>query len=178
MIAPIRGKQTNYNYMKTLKREMYHFNGKDYERFDLVELTFNVQRISLENFLNTIRLNYCNYFIGNYFEDSLHTWVDNKMKPIKVSGFAYKMYEVVKSIGFSDYNEILDNIFVRKHELRKEIATSYSVIFKVEFCNGRIFYLYNNFGELLLKSINNKILKFKDFSTYKTPRMKVNFTNF
>lgn len=107
-----------------LKRAIYHIAGRDYESNQPVIFTFNIQRVSIENFLNlevrksiTVR----NYVItvSDYFNDYQHTSVDNKMKAITVKCFPETLCIILEHIGVSEYNDVYNCVLnVRNSKLR------------------------------------------------------------
>jgi len=158
--------------MKTLKREIYHFNGKDYENFDYVELTFLIQRVSIQNFINIVK-NQINAWIdkidSNFIEDFHPTNVDNNMKKIIVKASAFAMYEIVKKLGKQDYSEVLNNWYIRNHELRAYDYFSVKNRYKKSLFNGKIKYHYDYKGTVIFKKIKDKIIISIPVSSFRSP---------
>jgi hypothetical protein len=158
--------------MKTLKREIYHFNGKDYEKFDYVELTFFVQRVSIQNFINIIK-NQVNAWIdkisSDFIEDFHPTNVDNNIKKIIVKASAFAMYEIVKKLGKNDHSEVLNNWFIRNHSLRACGFFSAKNRYKKSLFNGKIKYHYDYAGNVIFKKIKDKIIISIPMSSFRSP---------
>jgi len=115
----------------SLKRTVYHFAGKDYEATDIVEFTFFVQRVPINNFLN---LNYAPHrqvrkkvrHIGSFLIDHAHTNVDAAIKPIIVRCMAATLFLILEKLGMHNYSDI-DNMrtYVRNRDLRAKQSVTH-----------------------------------------------------
>jgi hypothetical protein len=107
-----------------LKRTVYHLAGKDYEANDVIIFEFDVQRVSISNFLN---LSFSGHqvrrfvkSISGYFLDSHHTTVDNRMKRITVRAYASMIYNILEALGMDWYHAVETlHLRVRNVNLRK-----------------------------------------------------------
>lgn len=108
----------------SLKRTIYHIAGKDYESQDVVEFTFFIQRVSINNFLNLeffkhYKIRSLPYKIGEWTIDYMHTNVDAAILPIIIKTFAFNLAEVLNLLGISDRHDIdTPYLYVRNIELR------------------------------------------------------------
>lgn len=106
-----------------LKRTVYHIAGKDYEQNEVIEFHFNIQRVSINNFLNLAyaghQVRHYVIGIGGWFNDNHHTTVDSAMKAIRVRCYASMLYNILQSLGFNWHNELNTlSLTVRNVELR------------------------------------------------------------
>ena len=105
----------------SLKRTVYRFAGNDYEQNQVVKFDFNVQRVSIQNFLNL--LTDCRIFnktiSKEYFQDNHRTDTDGLMKFISVKCYPEKLVQMLNSLGINDFNNVEKcYINVRHHFLR------------------------------------------------------------
>jgi hypothetical protein len=163
--------------MKTLKREMYHFDGKDYERFDSVELIFFVQRVSIQNFINIVKnqINAWIYKIDSKFIADFHpTHVDSNLKEITVRASAFAMYEIVKKLGKTDYSEIQNRWFIRNASLRAYDFYTAKNRYKKSLFNGKIKYRFDYTGKIIFKSIKGHIVLNIPVCSFRSPLINLN----
>jgi hypothetical protein len=109
-----------------LKRTVYHIAGKDYESTEMIEFTFYIQRVSINNFLNLEY--YPNVFckvrrlvknIGDFEIDFQHTNVDSAMRPITICCMIQHLFVILQHVGIKEWHS-LDTIslWVRNSNLR------------------------------------------------------------
>lgn len=110
-----------------LKRTIYHIAGKDYESTDILEFTFFVQVVSVENFLNIepyanfakFKIRHAVRHIGKAFIDHMRTNTDRSMKPIIVRCSAETLCLIFDKLGIKEWHSVdALCLYVRKGELR------------------------------------------------------------
>lgn len=111
-----------------LKRAVYHLAGKDYEQNDMVEFTFHLQRVSINNFLNIeLYENYPNFKVRNlvksfgreFFNDHQHTTTDGKLRSFVVKCSAAHLFLLLNKIGIKEWHSVENmELYVRKGDLR------------------------------------------------------------
>ena len=104
-----------------MRKVIYVFNDKDYSHNNIVNLTFYVQRISIENFIKLAKSNgLCWKIDKDLFKDNHHTNTDGYMKTVIIRGFASSMFRFLISLGFHEHSNIYDGISIRHNNLRNE----------------------------------------------------------
>lgn len=101
-------------------RTIYHIAGKDYEGNQKAELTFNVQTISIDNFLKIAKESHC--FVKSYssvFNDSQITYTNGAMKSITLFAWSPLFICILaQKLGKKEWNCIDENWNIRNTELR------------------------------------------------------------
>lgn len=92
--------------MKTLKREIFHIAGKDYEKHEQIEFTFKIEKSCIETFFEQTGLKA--YIISFKEEGSLH-------KAFTVRAFTYQVVKALNLLGLQDWAEIWYNFLTINH---------------------------------------------------------------
>lgn len=106
-----------------MKREIYTFNGKDYENNQVVHFTFCVHKNCIENFLKIIGSNkYQNKkrLTFSTMQTINSTSCSFKGKVIFGCYLAFHLYRILKELGVHDSDEVRDNFIVYQHKLYKK----------------------------------------------------------
>ena len=102
-----------------MKRTVYHFDGKDYEEGSLIEITFNIQAVSIQNFLNEAKKHRLHVkSFGNLFEDYQRTSTDGLMKKFIFWGNINNFVEFAQFLGKPEWQELNNNWYIRNCNLR------------------------------------------------------------
>ena len=107
-----------------MKTEMYRFNGNLYLANDKVTLNFYVEVHCIQSFLKELELfpmgkwGY-GYTIEKHANDYYISNATRKGKHIKLTLSAVSMYERLLKLGFNNYSEIRDNIYVYQYRFDK-----------------------------------------------------------
>ena len=106
-----------------MKPEMYSFDGKLYNRNDLIKLNFCVEKHCIQSFIEQLQIsklneNGCGYLIGNE-QNYLISNCLRSGKRITLQYSAYFMCEKLKVLGFRDDSEIRNSIEVYRYEFDK-----------------------------------------------------------
>ena len=100
--------------MKSLKRTVYHIDGKDYESNEVITLKFNIQRVSIQTILE--KANDCYIHVKSFAKEynEYHGTVvypDVNCKVFVLGGYVSNMANFLISLGYSEYSEINRGFF-------------------------------------------------------------------
>lgn len=118
-----------------LKRTVYHVAAKDYEANELIEFTFFIQRVSINNFLNltfsesrpNLKVRTFVKMIGEFTIDFHNTNVDPAIRPIIVRCYPGTLLEILHKIGLKDWSELDTNyLYIRNTNLRALKSVQYT----------------------------------------------------
>lgn len=102
-----------------MKRTVYHIDGKDYEEGSYISLSFNVQSVSIQNFLNEAKKFhlYVNKF-GNFFRDFQPTTTNGFLKNFELWGRVDCFCDFANFLGKREWQELNNNWYIRNCSLR------------------------------------------------------------
>jgi hypothetical protein len=96
-----------------LKRTVYHIAGKDYESTDMIEFTFHIQRVSIQNFLNLeyypnsiCKVRRLVKSMGQFENDYQHTNVDTAMKAITIRCIVHYLFAILEHVGKKEWHSL------------------------------------------------------------------------
>ena len=89
--------------MKFLKREVYHFAGKDYEKYDVIKFDFVLESVKqIQNFTELLKRFNIRYTINGTV--------------ISTTSFMYKLYEILCDIGLKETSDVWYSYLEIKHK--------------------------------------------------------------
>jgi hypothetical protein len=97
-----------------MKKIIYVFDNKEYQRNQITKLDFIVSTNCINNFINTIGRNNC--FVQKETKEKILSNKYRQTKKVNVTCSANQMYNILLNLGHNEYSEIRNNIEIYQYK--------------------------------------------------------------